>query len=69
MLYGHSSHLTSPFSEDGYLQHGAEYIHSLANPVYDIAERLNLINTSYDFDSEELFDSVEFKTGKCELDE
>jgi hypothetical protein len=56
-------------SEDGYLQHGAEYIHSLGNPVFDMAKQLNLINDSYDSGAEDLFDSTEFKTGKCELDE
>lgn len=54
------------FSEDGYLQHGAQFINGDKNPLFELASKLNVVDEPYpDFGH---FDDAVIRYGNCPVD-
>ncbi|KAI6238892.1 Spermine oxidase [Aphelenchoides fujianensis] len=51
--------------EDGFLQHGAQFINGNANSIFRLAERLGVVDEEVDDD--EFFRSADYRTGTCQI--
>ncbi|KAH7699931.1 Protein HPO-15, partial [Aphelenchoides avenae] len=51
--------------EDGYLQHGAEFINGEENPIFEVARRLGLVTGELVDDT--LWDTAAYHSGKCSI--
>ncbi|KAI6190411.1 Spermine oxidase [Aphelenchoides bicaudatus] len=51
---------------DGYLQHGAQFINGEQNPIFEIAARMGLLTGNIEDDS--LFENANYQTGSCRIE-